>query len=44
LRRIPMRAFGMPEDMVGSAVFLASDLSRYTTGSVVTADGGYLAH
>jgi NAD(P)-dependent dehydrogenase (short-subunit alcohol dehydrogenase family) len=44
LRRIPMGAFGMPEDMVGSAVFLASDLSRYTTGSVVTADGGYLAH
>lgn len=44
LRRIPMGTFGMPDDMVGSAVFLASDLSRYTTGSVVTADGGYLAH
>lgn len=44
LRRIPLGGFGMPEDIVGSAVFLASDLSRYSTGSVVTADGGYLAH
>jgi hypothetical protein len=33
---------GQPEDIVGPAIFLASDLSAYVTGSIVMADGGYL--
>jgi len=32
-----------PEDIVGPAIFLASDLSAYVTGSIVMADGGYRA-
>jgi enoyl-[acyl-carrier-protein] reductase (NADH) len=34
---------GAAEDIVGPAVFLASDLSAYVTGSIVMADGGYRA-
>ena len=37
----PLGRAGKPEDMVGPAVFLASDLSAYVTGSIVMADGGY---
>jgi len=39
---IPMRRFGKPEDVANVAVFLASDMSNYVTGQVVTVDGGYL--
>jgi 3-oxoacyl-[acyl-carrier protein] reductase len=34
---------GQPDDLVGAVLFLASDESRWMTGSTVTADGGYLA-
>ena len=37
---VPMGRVGSGEDIVGPAVFLASDDSQYTTGSVVGADGG----
>jgi NAD(P)-dependent dehydrogenase (short-subunit alcohol dehydrogenase family) len=37
----PLGRVGQPEDMVGPAIFLASDLSAYVTGSIVMADGGY---
>jgi len=39
---IPMRRFGKPEDVASVAVFLASDMSNYVTGQVLTVDGGYL--
>jgi NAD(P)-dependent dehydrogenase (short-subunit alcohol dehydrogenase family) len=39
----PMGRFGQPEDVASAAVFLASDESRWTTGSVMTIDGGYSA-
>jgi 3-oxoacyl-[acyl-carrier protein] reductase len=38
---IPLGRAGKPEDIVGPAIFLASDLSSYVTGSIVMADGGY---
>lgn len=38
---IPMGKMGMPEDLKGAAVYLASDASRYTTGSDLIVDGGY---
>ena len=42
LRRAhPARPPGKPEDIVGPAIFLASDLSAYVTGSIIMADGGY---
>ena len=37
----PLGRPGKPEDIVGPAIFLASDLSAYVTGSIVMADGGY---
>lgn len=37
----PLGRNGTPEDIVGPAIFLASDLSSYVTGSIVMADGGY---
>ena len=41
LDHTPLGRAGSPEDIVGPAVFLASDLSAYVTGSIVMADGGY---
>jgi len=43
LLRTPMNRFGCVEELVGAAVFLASDESAYTTGQIVAVDGGYLA-
>jgi NAD(P)-dependent dehydrogenase (short-subunit alcohol dehydrogenase family) len=37
----PLGRAGQPEDIVGPALFLASDLSAYVTGTIVMADGGY---
>jgi NAD(P)-dependent dehydrogenase (short-subunit alcohol dehydrogenase family) len=37
----PLGRTGKPEDIVGPAIFLASDLSAYVTGAIVMADGGY---
>lgn len=41
LAKIPMGYFGEPEDLAGAVVFLASDESRYITGSALIVDGGY---
>jgi NAD(P)-dependent dehydrogenase (short-subunit alcohol dehydrogenase family) len=43
LERIPMHRAARPDEMVGAAVFLASDEASYVTGSTVLVDGGYLA-
>jgi NAD(P)-dependent dehydrogenase (short-subunit alcohol dehydrogenase family) len=37
---IPLGRFGEPNEIANAALFLASDLARFTTGSTVTADGG----
>jgi NAD(P)-dependent dehydrogenase (short-subunit alcohol dehydrogenase family) len=42
-RWIPLGRFGTPEDMAGCAVFLASELSSWVTGTTIHADGGALA-
>jgi len=41
LDHTPLGRAGKPEDIVGPAVFLASDLSAYVTGSIIMVDGGY---
>jgi 2-dehydro-3-deoxy-D-gluconate 5-dehydrogenase len=43
LARIPAGRWGMPEDLKGVAVFLASDASRYVNGYTIAVDGGWLA-
>jgi NAD(P)-dependent dehydrogenase (short-subunit alcohol dehydrogenase family) len=42
-RWVPVGRFGTPEDIAGVALFLASDLSAFVTGTTVHADGGSLA-
>jgi glucose 1-dehydrogenase len=39
--RIPLGRAGRPEDMVGAAIYLASDESAWTTGTTITVDGGF---
>ena len=43
LAKIPQRRFGKPDDLVGVAIFLASDASAYINGQCIGGDGGYLA-
>ncbi len=43
VNRIPLGRVGTPEDLVGAAVFLASDESAYVTGASIYVDGGWLA-
>jgi NAD(P)-dependent dehydrogenase (short-subunit alcohol dehydrogenase family) len=38
---IPLGRFGEPAEIANAAVFLASDLSSFTTGSTIDADGGF---
>jgi NAD(P)-dependent dehydrogenase (short-subunit alcohol dehydrogenase family) len=41
--RTPMARFGTVEEVVGTALFLASDESAFTTGQIIAVDGGFLA-
>ncbi len=43
LAHTPMGSFGKPEDLVGAAVWLASDAARFVTGIVLPVDGGFSA-
>jgi 2-deoxy-D-gluconate 3-dehydrogenase len=43
LERIPTGRWGRPEDIAGTAVFLASPAADYVTGQVLAVDGGWLA-
>jgi NAD(P)-dependent dehydrogenase (short-subunit alcohol dehydrogenase family) len=42
--RVPMKRVGLPEDLVGPAVFLASDEAASMTGEIVAVDGGWLSY
>jgi len=44
LDHIPMRRLGDPEELIGAALWLASDASTYVTGTVTIVDGGFIAY
>ncbi len=43
MSRNPLKRFAKPEEIVGTAIFLASDESNYITGQTIFIDGGWLA-
>ena len=43
IEHTPMGHFGNPEDLVGICVYLASEASRFVTGTVIPIDGGFSA-
>jgi NAD(P)-dependent dehydrogenase (short-subunit alcohol dehydrogenase family) len=43
LLRTPMKRFGRLDELVGAAVYLASDASAFVTGQILAVDGGFLA-
>jgi len=43
IKPIPMKRFGKASEIASTVLFLASDASTYTTGTVICVDGGYLA-
>jgi NAD(P)-dependent dehydrogenase (short-subunit alcohol dehydrogenase family) len=40
---VPVGRFGTPDDIAGAALFLASDLAAFVTGTTIHTDGGSLA-
>jgi len=43
LTRTPMGRFGHTDELIGAAVYLASDASSFVTGQILAVDGGFLA-
>jgi NAD(P)-dependent dehydrogenase (short-subunit alcohol dehydrogenase family) len=43
LLRTPMKRYGKLEELVGAAVYLASEASTFVTGQIIAVDGGFLA-
>ena len=41
IKLTPFKRFGKPEELIGLAIFLASDASKFITGSVIPVDGGF---
>ncbi len=44
IQHTPMGRFGEPQDLIGVCIWLASDASRFVTGTVIPIDGGFNAY
>jgi len=44
LNATPMERFGVPEELTGTILYLASDLSKFVTGVVIPVEGGFSAY
>ncbi|MET0346645.1 MAG: SDR family NAD(P)-dependent oxidoreductase [Casimicrobiaceae bacterium] len=42
VKRVPLRRFGVPADLDGALLLLASDAGRYVTGTTIVVDGGHM--
>lgn len=42
LSSVPLQRIGKPEDVAGTALFLASPAGAYVNGATITLDGGFL--
>jgi len=43
LAHVPMKRYAQPDELIGPALFLCSELASYVTGTILPVDGGYLA-
>jgi NAD(P)-dependent dehydrogenase (short-subunit alcohol dehydrogenase family) len=43
IRKTPTRRFGEPDELVGTAIWLSSEGSKFVTGTVIPVDGGFSA-
>ncbi len=43
LMRTPMNRFGKTQELIGAAIYLASDAASFVTGEILVVDGGFLA-
>jgi gluconate 5-dehydrogenase len=41
--RTPMRRWGLPQELAGTCIYLASDASNYVSGQIIYADGGMIS-
>jgi NAD(P)-dependent dehydrogenase (short-subunit alcohol dehydrogenase family) len=44
INNTPMERFGIPEELTGTLLYLASDFSKFVTGVVIPVDGGFSAY
>jgi len=43
MSRVPSKRWGRPDELIGAAIFLASEASTYVNGQIIYVDGGMLA-